>query len=182
MGGLLMKKLIERWPVSEVILKLPLVDIKLKAPSPQGGSPQLATAEDSTFERVSSVSVALKACNGSFVTTELSGDSTLIANRPWVKAWEVFELFRLPDRKVALRAHNKRFVGARLYEDCQLVADRPTVQGWEAFTLSDLQDGRFAIQAFNGLYVCSDLNRDGQLIADRQDIGPWEAFTLVLAS
>ena len=68
------------------------------------------------------------ALNGSFVTAELNMNGELIANRGKMDAWEIFEMFRLPDGKVAFRAFNGKFVGAKLHQHCQLVGDLPHVQ------------------------------------------------------
>jgi hypothetical protein len=169
------------WSIDEITLKLPLLNIKLKAPTLKSNESQ-ATAENRTaLAGARGVKVALISFSGSFVTAELNMNGELIANRPKADAWEIFELFRLPDGKIALRAFNGKFVGAKLHEHCQLVADRPYIQGWEAFTLNRLSDGKFSFQAFNGLYVSADLNRHGEMVADRPEALGWEAFTLTLA-
>lgn len=175
------KKRIQTWSIDEVILKLPLINIKLKAPSLKRGELQPAVENVGLLQGIQGVKVALKAFNESFVAAELNTNGELIANRSWLRAWEIFELIRLVDNKIALRACNGKFVGAKLHESCQLVANRPYIQGWEAFTMHRLQDGKYALQAFNGLYVSADLNRNGELIADRPEVQGWEAFTLMLA-
>jgi hypothetical protein len=175
------KKIIKIWSIDEITLKLPLIDIKLKAPILNRGLHQPDVENMDLLRGTQGVKIALKAFNGSFVTAELNSNAELIANRSWVQAWEVFELIRLADHKIALRVCNGMFVSAKLHEYCQLVADRPSVQGWEAFTLHNLQDGKFALEAFNGSYVSADLNRNSELVADRPELKDWETFTLMLA-
>jgi hypothetical protein len=169
------------WSIDEVTLKLPLINIKIKAPTLQSNESPMIAENIAALAGAHGVKVALKSFNGSFITAELNMNGELIANRPMADAWEIFELFRLPDGKIALRAFNGKFVGAKLHEHCQLVADRPYIQGWEAFTLNRLSDGKFTFQAFNGLYVTADLDRHGEMVADRPEALGWEAFTLMLA-
>jgi hypothetical protein len=169
------------WSIEELTLKLPLFNIKIKAPTLKSDQSPAVTENMAALAGAHGVKVALKSFNGSFVAAELNMNGELIANRPKADAWEIFELFRLPDDKIALRAFNGKFVGAKLHEHCQLVADRPYIQGWEAFTLNRLSDRKFAFQAFNGLYVSADLNRNGELVADRPEASGWEAFTLMFA-
>jgi hypothetical protein len=178
----MVKRIIEGWSIDEIILKLPLVNIKLKAPALKNNEPQATVESAAAFEGIQGVKVALKSFNGSFVTAALNRNGELIANSPNVAGWEIFELFRLADGKVAFRAFNRKFVGAKLHEHCQLAADRPNVQGWEAFSLEHLPDGKVALQAFNGSYVSAYLNRNGELVADRPEARGWEAFSLVLAA
>lgn len=178
-GGLTspMKK---TWSIDEIILKLPFVNIKLKAPQP--GSESQRDAEGRiVLDGALGVKVALRSFNGSFVTADLNMNGALLANRPRLDDWERFELFKLPDGKVSLRAWNGKFVGAKIHEQCQLVADLPHVRDWETFRPHRLPDAKFAFQAFNGLYVSADLNRDGKLVADRPEASGWEAFTLLPA-
>src|ERR1041384_5233705 len=155
------------WSIDEITFKLPLVNIKIKAPTLKSNESPAVAENIAALAVAHGVKVALQSFNGSFVTAELNMNGELIANRPKADAWEIFEMFRLPDDKIALRAFNGKFVGAKLHEHCQLVADRPYVQGWETFTLNRLSDGKFAFQAFNGLYVSADLNRNGEMVADR---------------
>lgn len=169
------------WSINEITLKLPLINIKLKSSASKSGGAPASVENVAAYVGMQGVKVALKSFNGSFVTAELNMNGELIANRSKMDAWEIFEMFRLPDGKVALRAFNGKFVGAKLHQHCQLVADLPHVQGWETFTLQQLPDGKFAFRAFNGLYVSADLNRNGELVADRPEASGWEAFTLMLA-
>jgi hypothetical protein len=169
------------WSIDEITLKLPLVNIKIKAPTLKSSVSPAVAENISALAEAHGVKVALQSFNGSFVAAELNMNGELIANRTKADAWEIFEMFRLPDGKIALRAFNGKFVGAKLHEHCQLVADRPYIQGWETFTLNRLSDGKFTFQAFNGLYVSADLNRDGEMVADRPEALGWEAFTLMFA-
>lgn len=167
------------WSIDEIILKLPLIDIKINVPGSRSDESQKQLGNTTALPDALGVRVALKSFNGSFVTAELNRNGELMANRATVDAWETFELFPLPDGKVALRAFNGKFVGAKLHQHCQLVADLPHVQSWETFTPQRLPDGKFAFQAFNGLYVSADLNRSGELVADRPEPRGWEAFSLM---
>lgn len=169
------------WFIDEVIFKLPLLNIKLKAHSLD--SKGFRTAADSVAMRAEppGMKVGLKSFNGSFVTAEINRNGELIANRPKMSTWETFELFRLPDGKVTLRACNGKFVGTKLNKHGQLVADRPYVRDWETFTVLQLTDGKIAFKAVNDMYVSADLNRNGELVADRPEASGWEAFTLTLA-
>ena len=169
------------WSINEIILKLPLINIKLKSSSSKNGESPTKTENVGAYLGTQGVKVALKAFNGLFVTAELNMGGELIANRERIDTWEKFEMFRLPDGKVALRACNGKFVGAKLHQHCQLVADLPHMQDWETFTLQQLPDGKFAFRAFNGLYVSAYVNRNGELIADRPEASGWEAFILMLA-
>jgi len=169
------------WSINEIIFKLPLINIKLKSSTSKSGESPARIENVAAYLGTQGVKVALKAFNGLFVTAELNMSGELIANRSKMDAWEIFEMFRLPDGKVALRAFNGKFVGAKLHQHCQLVADLPHVQDWETFTLQQLPDGKFAFRAFNGLYVSACVNRNGELIADRPQASGWEAFNLRLA-
>src|ERR1044072_176247 len=168
------------WSINEIILKLPMIDIKLKASTSESGKSPTRTENLETQLHTQGVKVALKAFNGSFVTAELNLGGELFRARNKLDAWETFEMFRLPDGKVALKACNGKFVGAKLHQHCQLIADLPHVRDWETFTLQQLADGKFAFRAFNGKYVSAYISRNGELIADRPEPSGWEAFTLML--
>lgn len=168
------------WFINEIVLKLPLVDIKIRTPTPKSGETSISARAKAALEGAHGVKVALKSFYGAFVTAELNTDGELIANRPDVGDWEIFELLRLPDGKIAFRACNGNFVGVKLNEHCQLVADRSDIQGWEAFTLHPMSEGKFAIQAFNRLFVSADFTRNGELVANCPKAQGWEAFGLLL--
>ena len=170
-----------RWSIDEILIRLPIINVKLKASladtdkSPEQSQPIKAIHESFGLK------VGLKSFNGSFVGADLNHNGALVATVPKMDAWEIFELFRLPDGKVSLRACNGKFVGSKLHEHCQLVADRPYMRDWETFTVKQLADGKIAFRAFNDLYVSADLNRTGELVADRPEASGWEAFTLTIA-
>jgi hypothetical protein len=169
------------WSIEEVIFKLPLLNIKLKAHSLAIKASR--TGADSVALRAEpqGMKVGLKSFNGSFVTAEINRNGELIANRPKMATWETFELFRLPDGKVTLRACNGKFVGTKLNKHGELVADRPYIRDWETFTVLQLADGKIAFKAVNDMYVSANLNRNGELFAVSPKASGWEAFTLTLA-
>ena len=168
------------WSIDEILIKLPLVNIKLKTPIIDTKEAR-NNASIGFVEGVPGTKVGFKSFNGSFVGADLNRNGELMASVHKMGTWETFDLFRLPDGKVALRACNGRFVGAKLHEHSQLVADLPYVRDWETFNILQLGDGKIALRAFNNLYVSADLNRNGELVADRPEASGWEAFTLTLA-
>lgn len=171
-----------KWSIDEILIRLPIVNIKLRAAIVASKEDGKETERVVLTEALHGIKVGFKSFNGSFVGADLDRNGELMANGPKMDVWETFELFRLPDGKVTLRACNGKFVGAKLHEYSQLVADLPHVRDWETFPVEQLPDGKIAFKAFNGLYVSADLNRSGQLIADRPEASGWEAFTLTLAS
>lgn len=170
----------KRWSLDEILIRLPIINVKFKASSTdpdKSPKAQPITVIDASF----GMKVGLKSFNGSFVGADLNRNGELAGTVRKMDAWEIFELFRLPDGKVSLRACNGKFVGTKLNEHCQLVADRSYMRDWETFTIKQLADGKIAFRAFNDLYVSADLNRNGELVADRPQASGWEAFTLTLA-
>ena len=170
------------WSIDEILLKLPMVNIKLRASVGASGEARKEGERIVFVEGLRGMKVGFKSFTGSFVGADMNRNGELTANGPKMDDWETFELFRLPDGKVSLRASNGKFVGAKLHEHAQLVADRPYVRDWETFTIQQLTDGKIAFLAFNNLYVSADLNRNGELVADRPDASGWEAFTLTLTT
>jgi len=169
----------KHWSIDEILIKLPIVNIKLR--SVVDTKEARKDAAIGFVEGLQGVKVGFKSFDGSFVGADLNRNGELMASVRKMDAWETFELFRLPDGKIALRACNGKFVGAKLHEHSQLVADLPYVRDWETFTILQLADGKIAFRAFNNLYVSADLNRNGELVADRPEASGWEAFTLTLA-
>jgi hypothetical protein len=172
----------KHWSIDEILIKLPIVSIKLKAPIVDSKQVRKGAERIALVEGLQGMKVGFKSFSGSFVGADIDRNGELMANGPKMNAWETFELFRLPDGKVTLRTCNGRFVGAKLHEHAQLVADRPYVRDWETFTIEQLADGKIAFLAFNNLYVSADSNRSGELVADRPKASGWEAFTLTLAA
>ena len=170
----------KHWSIDEILIKLPLISVKLKAPLIAGKESRNDAQTMVLVEGLQGIKMGFKAFNGSFVGADINRNGELAANGPKMDSWETFELFRHPDGKVILRACNGMFVGAKLNERCQLVADRPYFRGWEKFTLKQLDDGKIAFRAFNNLYVSADLNRNGEMVADRPEASGWEAFTLTI--
>jgi hypothetical protein len=123
------------WSVDELILKLPLITVTLKAPSQNSNAPSKPAESIAALAGMHGLKISIRAFNDLFVSADLNTNGELMANRPKVDTWEVFELFRLQDSKVALRACNGKFVGAKIDEHKQLIADRASREGWEAFTL-----------------------------------------------
>jgi hypothetical protein len=169
-----------KWSIDEILIRLPIVNIKLKAAKLEGTEAGKETERMVLAEAGPGMKIGLKTFNGSFVGADINRNGKLMANGPKMDAWETFELFRLPDGKVSLRACNGKFVGAKLHEYNQLVADLPYVRDWETFSVEQLSDGKIAFKAFNGFYVSADLNKNGELVADRPEASGWEAFTLTL--
>lgn len=67
------------WFIDEIILKLPLLNIKLKVPVSDS-----KTDSDRMVlpDGLPGMKVGLKSLNGSFVTAEINRNGELIANRP----------------------------------------------------------------------------------------------------
>jgi hypothetical protein len=82
---------------------LPIINVKFKASSADSNeSPEQSqpiTVIDASF----GMKVGLKSFNGSFVGADLNRNGELVATVRKMDAWEIFELFRLPDGKVTLR-------------------------------------------------------------------------------
>jgi hypothetical protein len=171
-----------KWSIDEILIRLPIVNLKLKAAIVDSKGTHKGTERVVLAEGFPGIKVGFKSFNGSFVGADISRNGELVANGLKMDAWETFELFRLPDGKVTLRACNGKFVGAKLHEYGQLVADLPHVRDWETFSVEQLSDGKVAFKAFNGLYVSADFTRKGELVADRPEASGWEAFTLTLAT
>src|SRR5258708_892757 len=96
------------WSLEEIILKLPLINIKLKAP--QRTTSQVNADRLDIHAAIQGLKVGFRSFNGSFVGADINRNGELMANGPKMDTWETFEFFRLPDGKVALRACNGMFI------------------------------------------------------------------------
>jgi len=79
----------KHWSVDELILKLPLVNVKLKAPGPGGNEPSMLAESIAALANAQGVKVGLRAFNDSFVSADLNTNGELVANRPEMETWEV---------------------------------------------------------------------------------------------
>jgi hypothetical protein len=124
--------------------------------------------------------VALSANNGQHVVAENGGGQAVNANRPWIGAWENFDLITAwpgwGEDKYVLRASNGQFVCAENGGGTKLVANRDNARAWETFKLEDLGNGNIRLKADNGQYVCAENGGGRELVANRNVPGAWETF------
>jgi hypothetical protein len=73
------------WQIRELVLKLPLLEVKLGPNEKRGleGTPV-------------GLRVALRAANGLFVTAAMNRRAELVATGPKVDDWEIFEVYGFP--------------------------------------------------------------------------------------
>jgi hypothetical protein len=148
--------------------------------------------------------VAIRTCDGKYVTADLNNDNTLVARERHVKEWEVFKIVHaaspfspMPkravhygDRVALLATNNQNFVGAAF--DSQLTAWVAHVEDRETFTLlrppksklrrygRTVQYGSFfALQASNGQNVRYNCKGDGKLRAEVCHVEAWETFVFI---
>ncbi|HMJ26761.1 MAG TPA: hypothetical protein VK475_13070, partial [Pyrinomonadaceae bacterium] len=84
------------WSIDEILIKLPLISVKLKAPVTAGKGPRKDAQSMIPVEGLQGIKVGFKAFNGSFVGADINRNGELTANGPKMDTWETFELFRLP--------------------------------------------------------------------------------------
>jgi beta-glucanase (GH16 family) len=122
---------------------------------------------------------------GSFVSADQNRGAfaPLVADRPSVGGWELFDVFDAGGGFVALRAVGTgRFVSADQSRGAfaPLVADRTAVGDWESFQWTDLASGSVALRGkATGRFVSADLGRGAfaPLVDDRTAASGWETFT-----
>lgn len=130
-----------------------------------------------TTNQISSLRAA---ANGTFVSADNAGASTLVANRTTVSTWEQFRVIDNGDGTVSLQAViNGLFVTADPATGGRLIANRSAVSNQERFRMIAQSNGTVALQVVStGLYVSADLNIGNVLIANRAAPSGWEQFTL----
>lgn len=128
----------------------------------------------------SQISSLRAAANGTFVSADNAGASTLVANRTTVSTWEQFRVIDNGDGTVSLQAViNGLFVTADPATGGRLIANRSAVSNQERFRMIAQSNGTVALQVVStGLYVSADLNIGNVLIANRAAPSGWEQFTL----
>jgi hypothetical protein len=126
----------------------------------------------------SSVRIALKACNGCYVSARDDGRAPLQATASSVGTWETFEMLREGDLCVAFKAANGRYVSAGADGKRPLVADRGEVGEGERFQLAPIKGDRVAIVACDGSYVSAGENGSLPLRANGRTVGNGETFVV----
>lgn len=115
------------------------------------------------------------------VSADNAGNDPLVANRPSVQDWELFQLIDNGDQTVSFRSKiNNKYVTADVDQGGKLIARGDTVQLWEKFKIVPQTDGSVGLLALaNNKYVCTHIDQGGVLIADKDAVaGAWEAFTI----
>jgi hypothetical protein len=102
------------WSLREVVLKLPLLEVKV-GPNDE----RRALEGESTGLRV-----ALRAANGLFVTADMNRRAELVAMGPKVDRWEIFEVIRFAENKIAFAPSSMAILWQR--RSTQLVSLLPT--------------------------------------------------------
>lgn len=151
------------------------------------GTPEDASTETSRAHGTLPTTIALKAANNSFVSSNIGLEDDragiLIADRTEAGAWETFELVDQGAGKVAFRASNGKFVTADRNQGGLLIANRDSVGDWETFELLSFDGDRKVLRTTDGMYVTADLalegERNGRLFANRSEARDWETFILV---
>jgi hypothetical protein len=150
--------------------------------------------------------VAIRACDGKYVMTDLNDQEILAAHERHVEAWEVFKIVevsspfshipkkavRYGDKVAFLAMNNRNFVGAALHSQGELTARVAHVKEWETFTLLCPPTSRskkrrdalrygsfFALQAYNGKNVMYNRDGDRRLLAKVPYVSDWETFTFI---
>jgi hypothetical protein len=126
--------------------------------------------------------IALRSiANGKFVSADNDGNSPLIANRDWDRAWETFEVVHMGNHRIALRSvANGKFVTADNDGSSPLIANRDEAKEWETFEIVYLGNHRIALRSMaNGKFVSADNGGSLQLIANRDWAKGWETFEVV---
>lgn len=135
---------------------------------------------------------AIRVANGSYVCAENGGNGRLVANRPAIGPWEIFDFTWLSDDTVALKAVNGRYVHLSAGGDEATVPGFPSVFLGEntlwaiaadilrstVFRVLWHPDDRVSFQGWTGSYVCAESGGGGELIANRPAVGEWEKFQL----
>ena len=123
--------------------------------------------------------VGILAVNNRFVCANGGGGQDLIANRTWIRTWEIFNLFYMTPDEIALQTSNFRYVCAEGGGGQELVANRHRIDTWETFALFKHPGNRISLMSFNGQYVCAEGGGSRPLIANRSDMGAWETFEFI---
>jgi len=82
------------WSIDEILIKLPIVNIKLKTPVINIKQARM-DAGIGFVEGLQGIKVGFKSFNGSFVGTDLNRNGELVASVRKMDTWETFDLFRL---------------------------------------------------------------------------------------
>jgi len=123
--------------------------------------------------------VGILAVNNRFVCANNGGGSDLIANRTWIRAWEIFRLYQLTPDNIALQTNNMNYVCAEGSGGRELVANRNRIDIWETFTVHKQAGNRISLQANNGQFVCAEDGGATHLMANRWDMLAWETFEFI---
>lgn len=75
-----------------------------------------------------------------YVTTELNQRCELVANKDWIREWEMFELISQGNNFYAIKACNNKYVTAELNKASELVANINWIKDWEKFKFTFLGD------------------------------------------
>jgi hypothetical protein len=123
---------------------------------------------------------AIRTADGSYVCAENAGDGPLVANRPAIGPWEIFDFAWVSDDAVAFRAVNGKYVTllndfpfwGGLFPAATEVGER------ETFGVLWHGDDRVTFQGFTGSFVCAEGGGGGEVVVNRPAIGEWEKFQL----
>ena len=131
--------------------------------------------------------VVLRSNNGQYVCAEGGGGHEVVANRPAVGAWEVFQT-AWNGGKLSLRAFNGDWMCAEGGGGREVVANRNIRGPWETFGFLDPQPNannsdidRIALRANKGQFVCAEGGGGHEVVANRGKRGPWETFSVFAA-
>lgn len=139
--------------------------------------------------------VVLRASNGQFMCAEGGGGQLVVANRPAIGPWEVWQAVWGQSGIEALIAFNGQFMCAEGGGGQEVVANRSWHGPWETFTFhhrtesgGQLPTGggtglppsfdQVGFQVANGMYISADGGGGGKVYANRGWWAAWETFDI----
>jgi hypothetical protein len=157
----------------------------------RGGSKNMAVDEGTPF-------VVFRASNGEFVSAEGGGGREVVANRPAIGPWEVWQAewtgTDVHAGITSLIAYNGEFMCAEGGGGQEVVANRPWHGPWETFTfqarwvkprglpttgkLDPAAFDQVGFQVANGMYISADGGGGGNVYANRGWWAAWETFDI----
>ena len=89
-----------------------------------------------------------------FLLAKNEGGGRVLADAPWTKKWESWELIRNDDGTVSLKSDNGHYFVAKDGGGSFCAATSPKIDSWEKFHLEFLDGGRACLKTQSkGLYV-----------------------------